>query len=65
VVCEGLGFLGIRLATEGNNASDQRISQADSPVAVCVFTSEEDRQIARHCRAMLSTTPARSAEEGR
>lgn len=51
-VCEGLGFLGIRLDSTSNEASQPTISHASSAVEVRVMPSQEDRQIARHCRAL-------------
>lgn len=53
-VCEGLSFLGVRLDASRNSAHGPRISEADSAIAVHIVTSEEDRQIARHCRSMIS-----------
>ncbi len=44
-VCGGLDFLGISADDIGN-------SRQDSKVLVCVVPSQEDRQIARHCRTM-------------
>lgn len=52
-VCGGLGFLGIRLDDAANGSGGGTISATDSRVGVRVVPSEEDRQIARHCRAML------------
>lgn len=51
-VCKGLAFLGLRLDHSRNSAHGPEISALDSAVAVRVLPSEEDRQIARHCRAM-------------
>ncbi|HTU34376.1 MAG TPA: acetate/propionate family kinase [Candidatus Acidoferrum sp.] len=53
-VCEGLAFLGVRLDTSHNNAHGLEISAMDSAVTVRVLPSQEDVQIARHCRSMLS-----------
>jgi acetate kinase len=52
-VCEGLGFLGVALDDQRNQDSDQKISQPKSGVDVRIIPSQEDRQIARHCRAMM------------
>jgi acetate kinase len=52
-VCEDLGFLGVRLDAARNRAHCSEISAAGSAVAVRVLTTEEDLQIARHCRAMI------------
>jgi acetate kinase len=51
-VCEGLGFLGVKLDDGLNQADQQRISQDSSGIAVSIVPSQEDRQIARHCRAL-------------
>jgi acetate kinase len=52
-VCGGLGFLGVTLDEQHNEANDQKISRPGSGVDVCIIASQEDRQIARHCRAMM------------
>lgn len=52
-VCGGLAFLGVRIDRRRNKANDRKISAEDSGVAVCVLTSEEDQQIARHCRHLM------------
>jgi acetate kinase len=52
-VCGRLGFLGIALDTERNNSSSSVISTDDSKIAVHVMVTEEEKQIARHCRALL------------
>lgn len=53
-VCEGLAFLSVRLDTSRNSSPGPEISPADSAVAVRVLPSQEDLQIARHCRPMIS-----------
>jgi acetate kinase len=58
-VCGALGFLGIALDQTGNQAHAATISAPESKVRVRIVASEEDRQIARHCRALL-----RSAASG-
>lgn len=52
-VCERLGFLGITLDAERNNSSSPVISTDASKIAVRVMVTEEEKQIARHCRALL------------
>lgn len=52
-VCERLGFLGITLDAERNNSSSSIISTDASKIAVRVMVTEEEKQIARHCRALL------------
>ena len=52
-VCVGLTFLGVTIDDSKNNANAARISREDSKVQVSIVSSQEDRQIARHCRAMM------------
>jgi acetate kinase len=52
-VCNGLTFLGIAIDATKNEASDGMISTPGSSAKVCVVPSQEDRQIARHCRALM------------
>jgi acetate kinase len=52
-VCNGLAFLGIAIDQLLNSAQKSVLSRADSKIAVRIVPSEEDRQIARHCRALL------------
>jgi acetate kinase len=54
IVCEGLTFLGVRLSAQQNQANASTISTGKSKCRVRVMPSEEDRQIARHCRAMTA-----------
>jgi acetate kinase len=54
-VCEGLRFLGIAIDKKNNQASEGTISATSSSAQVCIVSSQEDRQIARHCRAMMRT----------
>jgi len=55
-VCQGLRSLGITVDRDRNERGDTPISAADSKVQVSVMPSQEDRQIARHCRAMMNST---------
>jgi len=55
-VCERLAFLGLALDSRQNAVTASRISSANSSAAICVVASQEDLQIARHCRAMMRTT---------
>jgi acetate kinase len=57
-VCAGLRFLGIRLNARQNSTNAPIISTDKSKSQVRVITSEEDRQIARHCRAMIAAERA-------
>ena len=52
-VCSGLEFVGLVIDESRNQANAATISPAASKVQVCIVPSQEDRQIARHCRAML------------
>ncbi len=54
-VCSGLGFLGVALDEARNRSSDGTISRDGSSVGVRIVASEEDRQIARHCRTLMKT----------
>src|SRR5271170_1510628 len=52
-VCDRLSFLGITLDSERNNSSSSVISTDASKIAVRVIVTEEEKQIARHCRVLL------------
>lgn len=52
-VCERLAFLGLSLDAQQNEAGTARISTAGSSAAIGVVASQEDLQIARHCRVMM------------
>ena len=52
-VCNGLGFLGIAIDEQQNQTNSATISGPGSKVGVSIVASQEDRQIARHCRAMM------------
>ncbi|MDE3208777.1 MAG: acetate/propionate family kinase, partial [Pseudomonadota bacterium] len=50
-ICEGLGYLGVRLDERRNAADDEIISSPDSDVMVYVLPTDEERMIARQaCR---------------
>ncbi len=53
-VCDGLSWLGIMLDVPRNRISDTRINDPASRCSVRVLPSQEDVQIARHCRALLA-----------
>ncbi len=55
-VCEGLRFLGVAIDKDANQASKGTISAAESTIQVCIVASQEDRQIARHCRDLMRQT---------
>lgn len=52
-VCRRLQFLGVELDDERNAAAKPVISAEASRVALRIVPSEEEVQIARHCRALL------------
>ena len=52
-VCYGLNFLGIAIDDPANQLHSSMISMEHSKVSVYVVASQEDRQIARHCRGMI------------
>lgn len=52
-VCLGLSFLGIGYDDANSRASSGILSTPQSKVGVRIIESEEDLQIARHCRVML------------
>ncbi len=53
--CKGLGFLGIQLDQDRNRRHAPTISTETSKCRVVVIPSEEDSQIARHCRRLMSS----------
>jgi acetate kinase len=55
-VCHGLRFLGILLDEKMNNLNSCRISTEHSKVCVSVISSQEDLQIARHCRLLMKNS---------
>jgi acetate kinase len=52
-ICDGLGFLGIRLHSERNAASADVISADGAPTTVRVMATDEELMIARHVRSIL------------
>lgn len=52
-VCNGLRFLGFDLDEESNWSHQQIISTNRSKVRVRIVSSQENRQIARHCRRLM------------
>jgi acetate kinase len=53
-VCNQLGFLGVTLDGGRNTGSSTGISADGSRVAIRIMPSEEEKQIARHCRELLT-----------
>ncbi len=51
-ICDGLGWIGVRLEDAQNRAGETRISAASSRCEVRVLSSQEDEQIARHTEAL-------------
>ncbi|MHB8734535.1 MAG: acetate/propionate family kinase [Terriglobales bacterium] len=60
-VCHGLHFLGISIDDSANRLHGSRISTTHSNVRVEVVASQEDRQIARHSRALMRKNGAAGA----
>ncbi len=54
-VCHGLDFLGVTIDDPANQSQAGRISTSNSAIQVRVVPSQEDLQIARHCRTMMRT----------
>jgi acetate kinase len=52
-VCAALGFLGVALDNAANRANAAVVSAQATTVAVRIVPSQEDRQIARHCRRLM------------
>jgi acetate kinase len=52
-ICRDLSFLGISIDDGANRSQAGDISASDSKVRVRIVPSQEDLQIARHCRAMM------------
>ena len=52
-VCAGLAFLGVAIDETANAAHAKKLSTEKSAIRVAIVPAEEDRQIARHCRALL------------
>ena len=52
-VCRRLGFLGVKIDEERNRTSVAVISEDISSVTIRIVPSEEEKQIARECRALL------------
>ena len=54
-VCGRLDFFGLAIDEKRNAVNDGVLSTAESRVRVRVVPSEEDLQIALHCRALMAT----------
>ncbi|MDB5918438.1 MAG: Acetate kinase [Massilia sp.] len=59
-ICDGLGFLGVKLDPARNATGAAVISSDDSAVAVRVIHTDENRMIARDVGALLQASPANS-----
>lgn len=55
-VCEGCAWLGVALDSDANRTGAQKISAAQSRVAVFVIKTNEELEIAKSARAFLSGT---------
>lgn len=56
-VCNGLDVLGIQIDSDRNENNAATISTETSKCRVAVIPSEEDQQIARHCRVLMRVAP--------
>lgn len=54
-VCEGLGFLNIRIDPQANQTHNPILSRADSACAIRVIHTDENLMMARHASALLAT----------
>jgi acetate kinase len=54
-ICDGLSWIGVRLADKPNRAATNPISDPASHCPVLVLGSQEDEQIARHTWALLDS----------
>jgi acetate kinase len=55
-ICEGLGFLGVRLDRSRNTENASIISCEGNPVTVRVIPTDENLMIARHTRRLVRST---------
>lgn len=55
-VCRGLDFLGVSIDDAQNRAHSSTISTEASKIRVGIVPSQEDQQIARHCRALMQAS---------
>ncbi|MEZ5501732.1 MAG: acetate/propionate family kinase [Halioglobus sp.] len=62
-ICAGLQFLGVALEDRKNNANDDVISTATSPVTVRVIHTDEEQMIARTVRDVLEPGDHRGVEK--
>jgi acetate kinase len=60
-ICEGLGFLGIRLDPDRNAEHAPVISHDGDPVTVRVIPTDENLMVARHTRQLITPTPKEGA----
>ena len=54
-ICDGLSWIGFRLAETRNRAGSNSISDPASRCPVLVLGSQEDEQIARHAWALFDS----------
>jgi acetate kinase len=59
-VCAPLSFMGLRLDTKRNDRNERVISVDGAQCEIRVMPSQEDLQIARHCRDFMSSRSAGS-----
>lgn len=54
-VCEGLGWMGVRINAEANERGEQDLSQPETAVQVLVLNTDEEAVLAREGRKSLGT----------
>ena len=64
MVCDRLGWLGVRVDPEANAAGLQIVSQAQSSVTVMALATDEEKVIARSCSAALEERQHPNGPEG-
>jgi acetate kinase len=54
-ICKDFSFLGLSMGDSENQMNRRIISTSESKVQVCIITSQEDLQIALHCRNLATS----------
>lgn len=63
-ICDGLGFLGVRIAADRNAANESVISAGHLPTTVLVIRTDEEAMIARTVARLLNRTPTEEPTHG-
>ena len=61
-ICDGLSWLGVALDAPRNRIADNPINDPASRCSMRILPSQEDAQIARHCRELLLSDVGRDAD---